>query len=140
MTFKFVEHTADMGVEIEATSFEELLSEALMALTDTLTEVERVELELELPVDLVAPSREDLLVEWLTELVYLFETESVLLRQTDLEVEREGGGWRLRGTLRGEHYDPERHGIKRLIKAVTYHQLTVRSSRSGWSAHVILDI
>jgi len=140
MTYRFIEHTADMGVEIEATSFESLLSEGLLALTDTLTEVERVKLELELPCDLIAPSREDLLVEWLGELVYLFETQSVLLRQADLEVEPEGGGWRLRGTVRGERYDPDRHEIKTLIKAVTYHQLEVRPSRMGWSARVIFDI
>jgi SHS2 domain-containing protein len=140
MAYRFLEHTADMGVEIEANSFESLLSEGLLALTDTLTEVERVNLELELPFELVAPSREDLLVEWLSELVYLFETKSVLLRQTDLEVEAEGSGWRLRGTVRGERYDPDRHRIKRLVKAITYHQLEVRSSTTGWSARVIFDI
>jgi SHS2 domain-containing protein len=140
MAYRFLEHTADMGVEIEANSFESLLSEGLLALTDTLTEVERVNLELELPFELVAPSREDLLVEWLSELVYLFETKSVLLRQTDLEVEAEDGGWRLRGTVRGERYDPDRHRIKRLVKAITYHQLEVRSSTTGWSARVIFDI
>ena len=140
MAYRFLEHTADMGVEIEANSFESLLSEGLLALTDTLTEVERVNLELEMPFELVAPSREDLLVEWLSELVYLFETKSVLLRQTDLEVEAEDGGWRLRGTVRGERYDPDRHRIKRLVKAITYHQLEVRSSTTGWSARVIFDI
>lgn len=140
MAYRFLEHTADMGVEIEANTFESLLSEGLLALTDTLTEVERVNLELELPFELVAPSREDLLVEWLSELVYLFETKSVLLRQTDLEVEAEDGGWRLRGTVRGERYDPDRHRIKRLVKAITYHQLEVRSSTTGWSARVIFDI
>jgi len=140
MPYRFIEHTADMGVEIEGTSFESLLSEGLLALTDTLTEVERVNLELELPIDLIAPSREDLLVEWLSEIVYLFETKSVLLRQTDLEVEAEGGGWRLRGTVRGERYDPDRHEIKTLIKAVTYHQLRVKSSTTGWSARVIFDL
>lgn len=140
MAYRFIEHTADIGVEIEATSFENLLSEALLALTDSLTEVGRVKLELDLAFDLVAPSREDLLVEWLSELVYLFETRSVLLRQADLEVEAEGSSWRLRGTVRGEHYDPDRHEIKTLIKAVTYHQLRVRSSNTGWSARVIFDI
>ncbi|MGB5161679.1 MAG: archease [Thermoanaerobaculia bacterium] len=140
MAYRFIEHTADMGVEIEGASFESLLSEGLLALTDTLTEVERLNLELELPIDLIAPSREDLLVEWLSEIVYLFETKSVLLRQTDLEVEAEGGGWRLRGTVRGERYDPDRHEIKTLIKAVTYHQLRVKSSTTGWSARVIFDL
>ena len=140
MAYRFIEHTADMGVEIEATSFESLLSEGLLALTDTLTEVGEVRAEVERQVELMAPSREDLLVDWLNELVYLFETESVLFRFGELGVEEESGGWRLRGTLRGERYDPDRHRIKRLIKAVTYHQLRVSSSSRGWQARVIFDI
>jgi len=140
MTYRFVEHTADVGVELEASSYEGLLSEGLLALTDTLTEVERVSLEIELSVDLSAPSREDLLVGWLNELVYLFDSKSVLLRQSDIGVGKEGGEWRLRATVCGERYDPGRHRIKTLIKAVTYHQLAVRSSTSGWQARVVFDI
>ncbi len=140
MTYRFLDHTADMGVEIEAASFEDLLAEGLLALTDSLTEVEQVGLDMELQVDLVAPSREDLLVDWLNELVYLFETESVLFGLAEIGVEEESGGWRLRGTLQGERYDPDRHRIKRLIKAVTYHQLRVSSSSRGWQARVIFDI
>jgi len=140
MAYRFVEHTADMGVEVEAASFEELLSESLLALTDSLTEVGEVGVEMERQVELRAPGREDLLVDWLNELVYLFETESVLFRLAEVEVEEEGGGWRLRGTLRGERYDPARHRIKTLIKAVTYHQLRVTSSSRGWQARVIFDI
>ncbi len=140
MAYRFIEHTADMGVEVEAASFEELLSESLLALTDSLTEVGEVGAEVERQVELRAPSREDLLVDWLNELVYLFETESVLFRLAEVGVEEEGGGWLLRGTLRGERYDPARHRIKTLIKAVTYHQLQVTSSSRGWQARVIFDI
>lgn len=140
MVYRFIEHTADLGIEIEARSFEGLLSDGLLALTDALTDLNRVSVELELPVDLRAPSREDLLVEWLSELVYLFDTKSVLFCQADLEVEPEAGGWHLHGTVRGERYDPDRHEIKTLIKAITYHQLDVTSTTRGWSARVIVDL
>lgn len=140
MAYRFFEHTADVGVEVEAASYEALLCEGLVSLTDCMTEVEQVGRGLELQVDLVAPSREDLFVEWLNELVFLFETESVLLSEADLGVEVDDAGWRLRATVRGERYDPHRHRIKTLIKAVTYHQLKVRSSHLGWTARVIFDL
>ena len=140
MSYRFFEHTADLGVEIEASSFEGLLTEGLRALTDSMTEVDEVRLGLELPVDLVARSQEDLLVDWLNEVVFLFDTRAVLLRQADLEVESQADGWHLRGAARGERYDPKRHRIKTLIKAVTYHQLEVRASVAGWTARVIFDI
>ena len=140
MAYRFLEHTADMGVELEADSFEKLLSEGLLALTDCLTDVDDIEIELERLVDLTAASRDDLLVDWLNELVYLFETEALLLRLADLEVEQGESGVRLRGKVLGQRYDPKRHPIKTLIKAVTYHQLAVSSSSRGWTARVIFDI
>ena len=60
--------------------------------------------------------------------------------QADLAVEANSDGWCLRGTVRGERYDPNRHELKTLIKAVTYHQLEVRSSKVGWTARVVFDI
>ena len=140
MAYRFFEHTADIGVDIEATSFESLLTEGLRALTDSLTVIEKVELGLELKVDLEARSREDLLVEWLNEIVFLFDTRAVLLGQADLDVEAKSDGWCLRGTVRGERYDPNRHELKTLIKAVPYPQLEVRSSKVGWTARVVFDI
>jgi SHS2 domain-containing protein len=140
MSYRFFEHTADLGVEIEASSFEGLLIEGLRALTDSMTEVDEVRLGLEILVDLVARSQEDLLVDWLNEVVFLFDTQAVLLRQADLEVESRVDGWHLRGKARGEHYDSDRHKIKTLIKAVTYHQLEVRRSMGGWTARVVFDI
>lgn len=140
MPYRFFEHTADLGVEIEASSFEGLLAEGLRALTDSITEVDEVRLDLELSVDLASRSREDLLVDWLNEVVFLFDTQAVLLGQADLEVESQADGWHLRGAARGESYDPDRHRIKTLVKAVTYHQLEIRASRAGWTARVIFDI
>lgn len=140
MPYRFLEHTADVGVEIEAGSYPELLSEGLLALTDCLTAVEGIDVELERRVDLTAPRREDLVVDWLNELVYLFEAESMLFRQAELEVRETEGAIRLSGVLRGERYDPDRHPIKTLIKAVTYHQLSVSSSTRGWTARLIFDI
>ena len=140
MPYRFLEHTADVGVEIEAGSYPELLSEALLALTDCLTAVEGIDVELERRVDLTAPRREDLVVDWLNELVYLCEAESMLFRQSELEVRETEGGIRLSGVLRGERYHPDRHQIKTLIKAVTYHQLSVSSSTKGWTARLIFDI
>jgi SHS2 domain-containing protein len=140
MPYRFFDHTADVGVEIEAPSFEGLLGEGLRALTDTMTEVEEVRVGLELPVDLVARSQEELLVDWLNEVVFLFDTQAVLRGQADLEVESQADGWHLRGAARGERYDPKRHRIKTLVKAVTYHQLEIRASKTGWTATVIFDI
>lgn len=140
MTYRYLEHTADVGVELEADSYENLLSEGVLAFTDCLTEIDAIQVQLERQVDLTAASREALLVDWLNELVYLFEAESILFRRAELEVREMESGLALSGRLQGERYDPSRHPIKTLIKAVTYHQLAVRSSNRGWTARVIFDL
>jgi SHS2 domain-containing protein len=140
MTYRFVDHTADMGIEVEASSFEELLAESLVALTDSLTEVTDVRGLVERGVSLEAASREELLVDWLNELVFLFEVESMLFRRAELAIAEKAGGWRLQAVLWGEPYDAARHEIKTLIKAVTYHQLQVVWSSRGWRARVIFDL
>ena len=49
-------------------------------------------------------------------------------------------GWTLSGELSGERFDLARHGLKILLKAVTYHRLEVRPHAGGWLARVLFDI
>jgi SHS2 domain-containing protein len=86
---------------------------------------------------LTAESLEALFVEWLRELLYLFYGKKKLfcvfeiteLKETSLAV----SCW-------GERYDPRRHILLSEIKAVTYHELAIRRSESGWVAQAIFDI
>ncbi len=84
-----------------------------------------------------APDAEALLVAWLNELVYLFDTEHLLLRRFEIEAL---GQRSLRARVFGEPADPERHEIKTGVKSATYHGLAIRRTRSGYSARIILDV
>ena len=57
-----------------------------------------------------------------------------------MEIKESKAGFELEATAAGEPYDPERHPVKIAIKAVTYHQLAVEQTASGWRARVIFDI
>ena len=61
-------------------------------------------------------------------------------RSAEVEVRERDGGWTLAGTLSGEKLDPDRHPIKILIKAVTYHGLEVTRQQGEWHADVVFDI
>jgi SHS2 domain-containing protein len=142
MSYRFLDHTADVGAELEAGSLGELLAEALAAFTDTVTERRRVEPAASRRFTLEADDAETLLVDWLGEALYVYEVEDLLLRDAEVEVEEAAGGaLRLAATARGETYDPERHPIKVLIKGITYHGLEVVEGADGrWRAQVIFDI
>ena len=77
-----------------------------------------------------------MLFDWLSELLYTFEAELLLLREFAVTISPRG----LHAIGRGEPMDTARHKMDHEIKAVTYHQLKVERENNGWLAEVILDI
>ncbi|MGB3561982.1 MAG: archease [Thermoanaerobaculia bacterium] len=140
MTYRFIEHTADTGLEVEARTLDELFVEALRGMTDCITEVEQVVPKTRRRLVVQAGDLGRLLVEWLSEVVYLFEVEDLLLSQAEVEIKESKEGFDLEATAAGEPYDPDRHPVKIALKAVTYHQLKVEQTPDGWQARVIFDI
>jgi SHS2 domain-containing protein len=77
-----------------------------------------------------------LLFDWLSELLFRFDSEHVLLAQFEVHVGRHG----LTATARGEPIDPARHRLDHEVKAITYHGLRVEQQAGTWLAEVIVDI
>jgi SHS2 domain-containing protein len=140
MGYRFLSHTADVAFEVEAASRDEVFQEALAAFTDTLTELDRVEERLTRHFELSASAPDLLLVDWLTELNFAFETENLLFRRAEVRLTEADGEIRLTAQAWGEKKDDERHPIKVLIKAVTYHGLELAETQAGWRARVLFDI
>lgn len=140
MPYRTLEHTADLGVEVTSTSLEGLFGETLRAFTDCLTRLERVTPSESRELLIVAPELDQLLVDLLNELIYLHETEALVFADARLTLTETDDGWSLSGSVRGEAFDLERHGLKTLIKAATYHQLSVLPGPDGWIATILFDI
>ena len=135
--YEIIEHTADIGLRIRAATLNQLFVEAARALMGLLLEdlhqvkpVERHSIQLE------GKDRANLLVDWLSELLYLYSTRRLILIQFDVQVTDNG----LVAEARGEKPDPARHTPDLDIKAVTYHGLKLKQDDQGWMAEVILDI
>jgi SHS2 domain-containing protein len=133
------EHTADLGLRIFAIDLEDLFRTAGEALFDVIVanrlDVKVVETE---PISLIAESSEDLLLEWLNELIFLSETKHRLYTRFDVVVDETGR--RLEATIGGESIDRIRHVMDHEVKAATRHGLCVRQDEAGWFAEVIVDI
>ena len=147
MGYAVLDHTADLGLELEGGSLEDLFGEALRGFTDCLTEVGRVRAGHWREIALTAAALDLLLVDWLQEALYLFETEGVVFCRAELRLTgaagsdaAAGGSPTLRGRIGGETFDPDRHPLKVPIKAVTYHGLEVGRTAGIWRARVIFDI
>lgn len=141
MTVRFLDHTADVGAEITAASLDELFAEAATALLETIVDPGTVRHSLHRSFELAAPDLETLLVDWLGELVYVFEVDRQLFADAEVTVTEGEKGRRLAAVARGEPYDPDRHPVRVLVKAVTHHALEVACRSDGtWFARVIFDI
>lgn len=137
MTYEFFEHTADLGLRIRADTLETLFEEAARALfsaivvnLDEVQEVDTARFAIE------ADRLDDLLRDWLAELLYVFHADHRLFAAFEVRLD----GDRLEATARGEPIDPARHEIDAEIKAVTYHGLKVERDGDGWLAEVIVDL
>ena len=141
MPWEALDHTADAGVVVTAGDRESLFAEALRALTDCITDVSRVRPLESRAVEAAADDLELLLVEWLGEALYRFDTEHFLASAARLTIsDGEGERRRLTGEMLGEPRDPGRHPHRVAVKAITYHGLEVARNPAGWTARLIFDI
>jgi len=79
----------------------------------------------------------DLMVNWLRELLYLWNGKQQVLHQLKIHSLSENS---LYAVVSTDDFDHDRHSIDKEIKAVTYHQIKVRPDENGWRARVVFDV
>jgi SHS2 domain-containing protein len=136
-SFEIIDHTADVGIIAYGSDIEELFSNAALALFSLITEPERIEEELNLDLQVSSEDRDGLLVEWLNELIYLFDVKHILFNRFDIESLTHNN---LKATCYGQNFDPMRHKIKVGVKAATYHMLRLEKNGGGYKSQIIFDI
>lgn len=135
--FEVFEHTADLGLRITAPDLEGLFAEAGRGLASLIVaNLEEVRPLQAREITIAGKETDYLLFDWLTELLYIFDTERLLLVDFQIQIDDQG----LRATCRGESIDATRHQMDREVKAITYHGLRVEPTDQGWQAEVIVDI
>jgi len=135
--YKLLDHTADIGIIAFGKDISEAFGNAAYAMFDILTDVDRIEETERVDLRVFASNIEDLLVAWLDELLYRYETERLICRRFVIDSINDRG---LCAAVFGEKVDPDRHEIKAEIKSVTYHQLKVEKRDDGWKVQVIFDV
>jgi SHS2 domain-containing protein len=139
-THRWIEHTAELQLELHARSEAAIFRQAVHALRELLEEDPDTDADtgaatgerVERPVEAEATDRGALLAEWLAELVFLAETEGLVPDEArDLVVGEDS----VTAVVVGRTCEP-RH----LVKAVTYHDLALHRDRDGWRGNVVLDV
>ncbi len=135
--YETFEHTADVGLRIQATDLDTLFDQAGEALFSLIVEdLAAVEAREVVPIHVDGGDLPFLLFDWLNELLYRFDGEHRLLARFRAHVGPDG----VDGEAWGETWDPQRHALDHEVKAITYHGLRVEPTPDGWLAEVIVDI
>ncbi|MGE0085182.1 MAG: archease [Desulfococcaceae bacterium] len=137
MKYVLTDHTADFGLRIFGDNPAELFSNAAFALSDLISERDRIAGREMLEIHAEGEDWPDLMFNWLRELLGLWTGREFLVLEAKVSAISE---YKLTAQVKGDFYDPEKHVIRDEIKAVTYHRLSVDAGEAGWEAGVILDV
>lgn len=132
--YEFIEHTADIGIKAYGKNLSEAFENAALGMFDIISDTTKIDSVGEYMIELKADNIDQLLVDWLSELLYIHETKNVLLTSFNVELDKN----KLRARVYGEKLDKKKHPIKNEIKAVTYHILEV-NEKKGY-VQVLFDI
>ena len=135
--FEVLDHTADIGIVVHGEDLRALFENAGEAFFHLITDLKKVKGRVERRIDIGGESLDRLMVDWLSELLYLHDVENLLFKEFKVESVGEGG---LKAIVKGEPFQEGVHVIKTEVKAVTYHQIEVRQEKGRWRARVILDL
>lgn len=131
------EHPADVGIIARGATMAEAFQHTAEGMFSLMVDLKRVRPQEAVEVRVQAEDRETLLVAWLSELLFVFETEHLVCVRFDMDhcrdIEVVSRAW-------GEPYNPKRHGRGAAVKAVTFHRLRVVQNNDEWETEVTFDV
>lgn len=139
--YNYLDHTADIAVDIEASTVEELFIGAAFALQETICENNANNSTVEKEIKLSDALMEILLVSFLSELNYLFQSENWMFSSIhEIKIRNVDQAWNLNAKIGGYKFDRTMMKLKSEIKAVTYHQMEVKEVNGIFSTKIVFDI
>jgi SHS2 domain-containing protein len=145
--FEILDISGDVGIRAFGKDIEGAFVHAALGMFSLITSLKTIAEEKTMDITVESDSLDGLLVSWLNELIFHFDTYGFIGRKIIIHelIHRasQTGSLQLRklkATISGEEFDPQRHDRKLLIKAATYHKLSVEKAHGIWEIHVIFDI
>lgn len=149
MRFEILDISGDIGIKAYGTSCEEAFVNAGTGMYNLITDVEKIEEKQDIAIEIKAKSIEGLLVNYLNELIFYFDTYGFIgkrievvgaeLQTASLSLSK-SPNFELKIKVCGEEFDPDRHERRLLVKAATYHNIRVEKMNDQWRVEVIFDI
>jgi SHS2 domain-containing protein len=135
--YRITARQSELAVRVVGKSQINLFVNAAFALFDVITDTEKIEAKERMQLEVEGSDRDDLLVNWLRELLYLYQGSAYLLKEFTVQEMKDTV---VKAEVSGEKLDPDRHEIKQEIAAVAYDQSHMHKTGDQWIAQVILEV
>jgi len=135
--FKIFDISGDAGITAFGRTIEEAFVNAAIGMYSLITDIDKVRDIKSVDIIVESQSLEGLVVSWLNELIFHFDTYGFIGKKIVLNDFKKN---KLKASVFGEEFDPERHKGKLLIKAATYHKLRIEDKNGIWEIDVIFDV
>ena len=137
MPFSFLDHDAEIGLDLEAADEAGLLEDAVCGFAALITDPATIRPAERRTVSVRGSSAAERLVLWLREWVFAADVDGFLPGRATVTIAADGT---VTGTVEGERRDAARHPGLREVKAVTWHQVMAAEDAGRWTGRVIFDV
>jgi SHS2 domain-containing protein len=135
--YEVIDIFGDAGIKAFGADCAEAWGNAGIGMYSLITELEQVGERKTLEIEVTSTSPESLLVKYLNELIFHFDTYNFIGKRIEVTEFSESF---IRAKVHGEEFDPRRHEQRLLLKAATYHNIKVDKSEGRCEVEVIFDI
>jgi len=135
--YRITRHQTELAVRITGNSQADLFANSAFALFDVMTDPATIEFKERIPLEVEGSDRDDLMVNWMRELLYLYQGSGYLLKEFKINEVKDTI---VKAEVCGEKIDPDRHEIKQEIASVAFHKSRMEKTGNQWIAQVIFEL
>jgi protein archease len=136
--YRITKHQSELAVKVVGASQADLFANSAYTLFDVMVaDLDKVDCKDHIPLEIEGTDRDDLMVNWMRELFYLYQGSGYLLK--DFQI-REVKDTIVKAEVAGEKIDPDRHEIKQEIAAIAFHKSRMDKTGNQWTAQVIFEV
>ncbi|MEK6882958.1 MAG: archease [Nanoarchaeota archaeon] len=139
MTYKFLEHTADIKIGVEGKSLANAFKSSALALREVMFHKEKIKVKSKLKkvLKVTGKDKDALLYNFLEEFLYLLDAENFVFSKI-LSLKIDAGEGSLVAEVWGDR--ASNYKFRNEVKAITYNEMFVRESGGKVKLQFVLDV
>ncbi len=139
--YKFLDHISDVQVNCWGLDLKEAFSQAALSLFDTITDIRKIDKKISKSIQITAEDKESLLFDFLSEFLYIFDTENLIFSEIKvINIDESHDGYMLNAQVIGDFFDLKKHSSGIEVKAITYSYMKIEEKKNKTIIEVIFDI